>query len=57
MKLTGKEDGFTYIWQDVPIKVSYIDPEDELFKQPDKVNYHSWDYLIPNPFKEYLKTL
>lgn len=57
LKLDGTEDGFTYFWQGVPIRVQYIDPNEEMFKRADKVWHNAWEYSIPNPWKEYLKTL
>lgn len=57
LHLTGAEDGFTYLWQDVPIRIKYLDSEDELYKRADHVWYNAWEYNIPNPFKEYLSTL
>lgn len=57
LHLTGEEDGFSYWWNEVPIFVHYLDPEDEYYKKADKVWYNAWEYQIPNPFKEYLATL
>lgn len=57
LKLNGNEDGFTYFWQGTPIRVTYLDPEDELFKRPDKVWHNAWEYQIANPWEEYEKTI
>ena len=51
------KDGFTYLWQDTPIRVHFVDSEDELFKRPDKVWHNAWEYNIPNPWKEYEATI
>jgi hypothetical protein len=57
LHLTGHEDGFEYSWQDTPIYVHYIEAEDEFFKRADMVWHNAWEYQIPNPFSEYLKTI
>lgn len=57
LKLTGKEEGFSYLWQDTPVFVHYIEQENEYFVRPDHVWHNAWEYSIPNPFKEYLKTI
>ena len=51
------KDGFTYYWMETPIRVHFVDSDNEFFKRPDKVWHNAWEYFIPNPFKEYLATL
>jgi hypothetical protein len=51
------EEGFSYTWDGVPIRIKIVEPENELFQRADRVWYNAWEYQIPNPFKEYLKTI
>ena len=51
------KEGFAYIWDSVPIHITFLDPEDELYKRADHVWYNAWEYQIPNPWKEYAKTI
>ena len=51
------DKGFSYIWDSVPIHIKFLDPDDELYKRADHVWYNSWEYQIPNPWKEYEKTI
>ena len=51
------KEGFNYLWQGTPVRVYFIDPDNEFFKRGDKVWHNAWEYMIPNPIKEYLATL
>lgn len=51
------EQGFSYTWDGVPIRVKFVEADNELYKRADRVWYNAWEYQVPNPFQEYLKTL
>ena len=51
-----REDGFDYIWNDVPVHVKFIGRKYKFFKNPDFKFYMANNYNIPNPFETYWKS-
>lgn len=41
-------DGFTYYWQGTPIRIYFLDPEEEAYKRPDTIWHNAWEYHVPN---------
>lgn len=50
-----REDGFDYVWNDVPVHVKFIERKYHFFKNPDFAWYMANNYSIPNPFENYWK--
>lgn len=50
-----REDGFDYVWNDVPVHVKFIERKYNFFKNPDFRFYMANNYSIPNPFENYWK--
>jgi len=49
------ENGFTYKFGDVPIKVTFIGRKYRFFEHPEKLVYGVGEFFIPNPFEKYYK--
>jgi len=49
------DDGFSYEFGGVPIKVKFIKQNYKFFEHPDKLVYYGGEFQIPNPFDRYYK--